>query len=174
MMQPTFLQGVATPPTQMPPEMLKNISTAVEFNTAAMPVPPVDTSTPAQLPTHDWGYFGEYEYLGPGTPYQKKMEAGIQPRNDLDAIAQMHDSQYSWTAQHTIPGTALVTNGMRGIADYGAGAAMMTAAINPWSDLTMKDRALAFVAGDVLMIQGILRLSPPTMLGMGIIDLLFY
>ena len=175
MMQPTFLQGVATPPTQMPPKMLKDTSTAVEFNTAGIPVPPdLDTSSPSQLPTHDWGIFGEYEYLGPGTPYTQKIEAGIQPRNDLDAIAQMHDSQYSWTAQHTLPGGAMVTSGIRGVADYGAGAAMMTAAINPWSDLTMKDRALAFVAGDVLMIQGILRLSPPTMLGMAVLDILLY
>jgi hypothetical protein len=86
MMQPTFLQGVATPPTQMPPKMLANISTAVEFNTASIPIPPRETSTPVQLPTHDWGIFGEYEYLGPGTPYTQKIEAGVQPRNDLDAI----------------------------------------------------------------------------------------
>jgi len=131
-------------------------------------------TAPVSLPTHDWGFFGEYEYLGPGTPYTLKRRAGVEPKNDLDRIAMYHDSQYSWTAQHTLPGGAMVTSGMRGLADYGAGAAMMTASLNPWSDLTMKDRALAFVAGDVLMIQGILRLSPPTMLGMVFLDWLFY
>jgi hypothetical protein len=142
LMQPAYLQGVATPPVS--------------------------------LPTHDWGFFGEYEYLGPGTPYRAKRAAGILPRNELDRLAMYHDSQYSWTAQHTLPGGAVVTSGIRGVADYGAGAAMMTASLNPWSGLTMKERVLAFVAGDVLMIQGILRLSPPTMLGMVFLDWLFY
>lgn len=183
MMQPTFLQGVATPPSQMPPKLLEKRSSMVEFNTAALPIPsqvtavtPTDSPRrwPSQLPTHDWGYFGEYEYLGPGTPYTQKIEAGIQPRNDLDAIAQMHDSQYSWTAQHTVPGTGLITSGIRGVADYGAGAAMVNASINPWSDLTMKDRVLAFGAGQGLMFQGILRLSPPTMLGAWMLDKILY
>lgn len=142
LMQPAYLQGVAT--------------------------------APVSLPTHDWGFFGEYEYLGPGTPYAAKRRAGIEPRSELDRLAMYHDSQYSWTAQHTLPGGAMLTSGMRGLADYGAGAAMVTAAINPWSSLTMKERALAFVAGDVLMFQGILRLSPPTMLGMVFLDWLFY
>ena len=55
LMQPPFLQGVATPI--------------------------------AQLPTHKWGIFGEYEYLGAGTPYALKREAGVKPRNDLDKTA---------------------------------------------------------------------------------------
>ena len=131
-------------------------------------------TAPVSLPTHDWGFFGEYEYLGAGTPYTLKRRAGITPRNELDRLAMYHDSQYSWTAPHTLPGGALVTSGIRGVADYGAGAAMVTAVTNPWSGLTMKERVLAFVAGDVLMVQGILRLSPPTMLGMVFLDWLFY
>ena len=142
LMQPAFLQGVATPPVS--------------------------------LPTHDWGFFGEYEYLGAGTPYALKRRAGIEPVNELDRIAMYHDSQYSWTAQHTLPGTGIITSGMRGIADYGAGAAMMTASFNPWSGLTMKERALAFVAGDVLMVQGLLRLTPLTWGPMAFLDWLFY
>jgi len=140
--QPTFLQGVATPPVS--------------------------------LPTHDWRFFGEYEYLGAGTPYALKRKAGIEPVNELDRIAMYHDSQYSWTAQHTIPGAGLITSGMRGIADYGAGAAMMTASFNPWSGLSMKERTLAFIAGDVLMIQGIMRLNPVTWGPMAFLNWLFY
>jgi len=141
----------------------------------AQPPSQYGTVTPTvSLPSHDWGFFGEYEYLGAGTPYTAKRKAGILPKNDLDRIAMYHDSQYSWTAQHTIPGTGLVTSGIRGVADYGAGAAMMTAAINPWSDLELKDRALAFVAGDVLMVQGLMRLNPVTWVGMALVDWLFY
>jgi len=133
------------------------------------------TATPTvSLPKHDWGFFGEYEYLGVGTPYQKKMKAGVKPVNDLDKIAMYHDQQYSWTAQHTLPGTGIVTSGMRGISDYGAGAAMVNAALNPWSDLDFKDRALAFMAGDLLMVQGMLRLNPVTWGPMAFFDWLFY
>jgi len=142
LMQPAFLQGVATPVQE--------------------------------LPTHDWGIFGEFEYLGAGTPYTKKREAGIKPRNDLDKIAMYHDSQYSWTAQHALPGTGLMKSGQRGIADYGAGAAMMTAAFNPWSDLSFKERVLGVIAGEALMLQGILRLDPATYLPMVVVDLIFY
>jgi len=178
MMQPAFKQGVASPPSTLPPQFIDSASGNIEFYTAPLPVPtPVvieKVVKKSELPTHDWGFFGKYEYLGVGTPYAAKTEAGTLPRNDLDAIAQMHDAQYAWTSQHTIPGSGMITNGMRGIADYGAGAAMMTASINPWSDLTLKDRSLAFVAGDVLMIQGVLRLHPATMLGMSFLDMLLY
>ncbi|HIB65829.1 MAG TPA: hypothetical protein EYO33_12150 [Phycisphaerales bacterium] len=85
-----------------------------------------------------------------------------------------HDAQYSWTGERTLPGTGLLTSGMRGLADYGAGAAMMTAAINPWSGLGFGDRILGVVAGDLLMIQGLLRLNPATMGPMAIIDFFFY
>jgi len=142
LMQPPFLQGVATPV--------------------------------AQLPTHDWGIFGEYEYLGPGTPYTKKRKAGVKPRNDLDKIAMYHDSQYVWSEQHNFLGTGLSKSIQRGVADYGAGAAMMTAAFNPWSDLSFKERVLGVIAGEALMIQGLIRLAPETwIVGVGL-DLIFY
>jgi len=51
---------------------------------------------------------------------------------------------------------------------------MMTAAFNPWSDLDFKERVLAYVAGDVLMIQGLLRLNPITIGPMAFFDWLFY
>jgi len=172
MMQPTFLQGVATPPTQMPPKMLENISTAVEFNTAAMPVPRVNA--PTQLPTHDWGIFGEYEYLGPGTPYTAKRDAGIVGRNELDEIARMHDSQYAWTAEHTMPGTGIITSGARGIADYGAGSAMILSSLNPWSGLSFKERLLGLAAGTGLQAQGIFRLSPGGWVIMPLVDKYVY
>ena len=142
LMQPPFLQGVATPIQE--------------------------------LPTHDWGMFGEYEYLGPGTPYTQKREAGVKPRNDLDKIAMYHDSQYVWTEQHNFLGTALNKNIQRGVADYGAGAAMWTAAINPWSDLGFKERVLGIIAGESLMIQGIIRINPATMIAGLMADLIFY
>ena len=123
-------------------------------------------ATPIQeLPVHDWGIFGEYEYLGPGTPYTKKREAGVKPRND---------SQYSWSEQHNFLGTGLSKNIQRGVADYGAGAAMTVAAFNPWSDLSFKDRVLGALAGEGLMIQGVFRLAPETWLGGIMLDLLFY
>jgi hypothetical protein len=142
LMQPHFLQGVATPIQE--------------------------------LPTHQWGIFGEYEYLGAGTPYTMKREAGVKPRNDLDKVAMYHDSQYRWTSQHNFLGTALSKNIQRGIADYGAGAAMWTAAINPWSDLGFKERVLGIIAGEGLMMQAAIRISPPTWIaGVGL-DLIFY
>ena len=142
LMQPPFLQGVATPVSQ--------------------------------LPSHDWGLFGKYEYLGPGTPYTLKRRAGVKPKNDLDKIAMYHDSQYQWTQQHNFEGTGMVKSMQRGIADYGAGAAMWTAAINPWSDLGFKERVLGIIAGEALMIQGVIRLSPSTW-GIGpLVDLIFY
>jgi len=173
LMQPTFLQGVATPPIAMPPKMLDNISSAVDFNTAAMPAPKPSTrkQIPARdLPVHDWGTFGEYEYLGPGTPYTAKREAGIVGRNELDEIARMHDSQYKWTAEHTIPGTGIITSGARGIADYGAGSAMIVASLNPWSGLSFKERLLGLAAGTGLQAQGAFRLTPAGWVVMPLVD----
>lgn len=126
------------------------------------------------LPVHDWMMFGEFEYLGPGTPYSAKQRAGILPRSDLDRIAMYHDSQYSWTGQHVEPISRILSSGIRGVSDYGAGAAMMTAAFNPWSDLRLDERVLAFAAGDFLMVQGLFRLNPGTWLGMIMVDWLFY
>ena len=126
---------------------------------------------PARLPTHDWGIFGEYEFLGPGTPYRQKMAEGVEPRNELDRISMYHDGQYSWSESHMF---GVQKNIFRGGMDYGAGAAMTLAAFNPWSDLTMKDRTLAFIAGQGLMTQGILRMNPAFWLAGATADLLFY
>jgi len=126
-------------------------------------------SSETDLGIHDWGPFGEYEYLGPGTRYRAKQKARIRPVSDLDKIAESHDMWYAMTAD-----THNMRSLYRGVADYGAGAAMMTAAFNPWSDLDWKGRVLAFAAGDILMIQGLLRLNPVTMMGMSLIDKLAY
>ena len=127
------------------------------------------------MPSHDWGPFGKYEYLGAGTPFQAKAAARIKPVNDLDKIAYYHDEQYSWLTQHSIAGVGgMITSPAKGIADLGAGAAMQTAAINPWSDLSMGDRALAFIAGTALSLQGVLRLNPATWGPMAFFDWLFY
>ena len=134
----------------------------------------ISSSNITQLPTHDWGIFGEYEYLGPGTPYQKKIEAGIRPRNRIDRHSQFHDQIYSWTNKHQIPGGRLITSGIRGVGDYGAGAAMVMDAFNPWSGLEVDARILGFVAGELLMMQGLLRLNPATMFPMAVVDWLFY
>jgi len=122
------------------------------------------------LPVHDWGPFGEYEYLGVGTPYKRKMKAGIRAVNPLDRRAQQHDMWYSKTADISHSQRSQY----RGLADYGAGASMLIGAFNPYLDLSIGDRALAFMAGEVLMVQGLLRLNPATMLGMTVIDWLFY
>jgi hypothetical protein len=125
---------------------------------------------PSKLPTHDWGIFGEYEFLGAGTPYTQKIEAGTAPRNDLDRIAMYHDGQYAWTDRMM----GVQRSVGRGVVDYGAGAAMTVAAFNPWSDLTMKDRVLAFAAGQALMTQGILRLNPAFFVAGVTADIIFY
>ena len=126
---------------------------------------------PSKLPTHDWGIFGKYEFLGAGTPYTQKIEAGTEPRNDLDRIAMYHDGQYAWTEDRMF---GIQKSVSRGVVDYGAGAAMTTAAFNPWSDLTMKDRLLAFGAGQALMVQGILRINPAFFLAGVVADIIFY
>ena len=126
---------------------------------------------PAKLPTHDWGIFGKYEFLGAGTPYTQKIEAGVQPRNELDRIAMFHDGQYAWTDQRML---GIQKSVARGVVDYGAGAAMTVAAFNPWSDLTMKDRTLALIAGQGLMTQGILRVNPAFFLAGMVADIIFY
>lgn len=127
-----------------------------------------------KLPVHDWGPFGKFEYFGPGTPYLRKQAAGVEPVNDLDRIAMYHDMQYSWTERHDLPGGGLVKSGMRGLSDYGAGAAMMTAAINPFSDLNVGQRILAWEGGVLLQVQGILRLNPATGAGGVLADIFLY
>lgn len=152
--------------------LMQNRSTRL---TMESPIPiQTDSRTEKRLPVHDWGPFGQYEYLGPGTPYREKQRAGIKPRNDLDQIAAYHDSQYAWTAEHSLPGGALVTSGIRGISDYGAGSAMIVSAFNPWSNLSWKDRLLGVIAGTGLQIQGIIRLNPSTMVPMAVIDQAVY
>jgi len=118
LMQPQFLQGVAT--------------------------------SIQELPTHEWGIFGEYEYLGLGTPYALKMEAGTKPRNPVDKIAMYHDEQYLNSKRN---------NQARALYDLGAGSAMINT-LHP----------LGLIAGTGLLIQGLTRLTP---LG-EILDLIFF
>jgi len=152
LMQPTSLQGVATPPILLASSTPSVSRQLIENNMAA---------AYPELPTHDWGYFGEYEYLGPGTPYTKKMQEGIQPVNEIDRMAQLHDSHYQWSNENfTAPGSGLPKSIFRGVVDYGAGAAMWMEALNPFNDLSAKDRLLGILAGEGLMIQGIVRVSP--------------
>lgn len=139
------------------------------FNSTVKAPMEVPVPKSKDLGIHDWGPFGEYEYLGAGTRYRAKQKARIRPVSDLDRIAESHDMWYAMSAD-----TGGMRSGYRGLADYGAGAAMMTAAFNPWSDLDAKGRVLAFLAGDVLMIQGLLRLNPATWMGMRMLDKLFY
>ena len=63
---------------------------------------------------------------------------------------------------------------LRGVADIGAGSAMMTAAYNPWADLGWTDRGYAAGAGVFLIAQGALRLHPVTMAPMAIVDALLF
>jgi len=108
-------------------------------------------ATPIQeLPTHQWGIFGEYEYLGHGTPYALKEEAGTKPRNSVDKIAMYHDEQYLNSKRN---------NQARALYDLGAGSAMINT-LHP----------LGLIAGTGLLIQGLTRLTP---LG-ELLDLLFY
>lgn len=126
---------------------------------------------PAKIPTHDWGIFGEYEFLGAGTLYTQKIEAGIVPVNELDRIAMFHDGQYSWSDSNLV---GIQKNIFRGGMDYGAGSAMTVSAFNPWSDLTLKDRSLALVAGQGLILQGALRLNPAFWMAGTAADFIFY
>jgi len=108
-----------------------------------------------------------YNYLGPGTQYKKRQVLGIEPINDLDRIAMYHDAGYSSYTGGSYR-TRLLT---RGFHDFGAGAAMLTAAMNPWSDAPF---AMSTVAGAALIAQGIIRFHPLTALPMAIIDFTLY
>ncbi|HIB65828.1 MAG TPA: hypothetical protein EYO33_12145 [Phycisphaerales bacterium] len=46
----------------------------------------ITKGTSKKMAKHDWGPFGQYEYLGPGTPYKAKQKAGVVPVNQLDKI----------------------------------------------------------------------------------------
>lgn len=124
---------------------------------------------PATLHRHDWGVFGEYQYLGKGTPATRKTEAGVQPRNEIDRLAQEHDLYYVRTRDFKG-----MRSPVRGFVDYGAGSAMILTSANPWMDLTGSERLLGVIAGTGLIAQGLLRLWPKTVLGMGLVDRFFY
>jgi hypothetical protein len=124
---------------------------------------------PQDLRQHDWGAFGTYEYLGPGTPAVKKTRQGIAPRNEIDRIAQQHDLEYSRTAD-----IRLGRSQVRAVSDFGAGSAMMVQSANPFTDLDWDERALGFLAGAGLAIQGTARAHPLTMPLMVIVDWVFY
>lgn len=122
-------------------------------------------------------HFPGYQYLGPGTKYKTRQSLGIEPINDLDRIAMIHDGQYSRTGSSNAAGLPVMPIGrsaVRGIADLGAGSAMMNAAYNPWSDLGWTDRGYAAGSGAALLVQGVLRLHPVTMLPMALIDSILY
>jgi len=108
-----------------------------------------------------------YQYLGPGTQYKKRQALGIEPINDLDRIAMYHDRGYSISDDYSTPAKAL----SRGFHDLGAGAAMITASVNPWSDAPF---AMSVICGVGLTAQGFLRVLPGTSWGMALVDYLVY
>jgi len=118
---------------------------------------------------HLWGYneYQDYNYLGPGTQYKKRQALGIEPINDLDRIAMYHDAGYDSYTGGGGARRALT----RAYHDLGAGAAMVTAGFNPWSDAPL---ALSVIAGTALVGQGILRVHPATAVPMAIADYFLY
>ena len=154
-------------PDKLPPRPKPSASQALIQRNYAMAYP--------EFSTHDWGYFGEYEYLGPGTDYYGKAKAGVKPRNRIDELAMMHDSQYEWTDKElSAPGMGVPKSVARGLSDYGAGAAMMTAAFNPWENLSFDERVLGYIAGTALMMQGSIRLTPVGWVAGPLLDVIFY
>ena len=123
----------------------------------------------SQLPQHNWGPWGKYEYLGPGTPYTRKAKAGVAPRNWLDTMAYGHDHYYS-QSKRLGPGRTI----MRGGADIVFGGGMIGSGFSPWSDLSLSERVLALGSGSALVVQGGVRAHPLTALPMAIVDLVFY
>jgi len=118
---------------------------------------------------HLWGYdeYQDYNYLGPGTQYKKRQALGIEPINDLDRIAMYHDAGYSSYEGGSRTRRALT----RSYHDIGAGSAMLTAGLNPWSDAPL---VMSVLAGTGLVIQGFLRVHPVTAIPMAFIDAIFY
>jgi len=112
-------------------------------------------------------HFEGYQYLGPGTQYKKRQALGIEPINDLDRLAMYHDAGYSSYSGSSYRRRLLT----RGLHDLGAGSAMVTAAMNPWSDAPF---LLSTLSGAALITQGILRFHPLTALPMAIIDFTLY
>jgi len=118
---------------------------------------------------HLWGYneHQDYNYLGPGTQYKKRQALGIEPINDLDRISMYHDAGYSSYTGGSGARRALT----RAYHDIGAGSAMITAGLNPWSDAPL---AMSIIAGTALIGQGLLRIHPVTAIPMAIIDAIAY
>jgi len=116
---------------------------------------------------HDWGVFGDYQYLGRGTPARRKTALGVEPRDELDRLAQEHDLYYVRTKDY--PGARSI---VRGFVDYGAGSAMLLQSLNPWADVD--SRSLGLLAGSALILQGLIRLQPGYLLWTGLADLFFY
>lgn len=125
--------------------------------------------SPAGDHYHDWGGFGKYEYLGPGTPATWKTMQGVEPRNEIDRLAQEHDLYYAKTQDWPA-----YRSPVRGMVDVAAGSGMFLQSLNPWSDLDADDRVLGVIAGTGLMIQGALRVHPLTAGPMILIDWVFY
>jgi len=154
-------------PARLPPRPKPSASQELIARNMAMAYP--------EFSTHDWGYFGEYEFLGPGTDYYGKRQADVKPRNRIDELAMMHDSQYEWTQENlNEPQFAVVKSMTRGLSDYGAGASMWLASLNPFNELSFKDRLLGLLAGEALMIQGAVRLSPVGWTAGPIVDRMIY
>ncbi len=124
---------------------------------------------PAAVHRHDWGVFGEYQYLGKGTPARRKTGMGILPRDEIDRLAQEHDLYYVRT--NDAIGMRSVA---RGFVDYGAGSAMVLQSLNPWANVD--SRTLGLIAGAALIAQGVIRLYPNywVQLGAALGDFFFY
>lgn len=124
---------------------------------------------PALKHRHDWGVFGDYQYLGKGTPATRKTQLGVEPRDEIDRLAQEHDLMYVRT-KDAAAGRSIV----RGFVDYGAGSAMLLQSLNPWADVD--SRTLGIIAGAGLIVQGVARLYPAkwSLLITGLGDLFFY
>lgn len=112
-------------------------------------------------------HFPGYQYLGPGTNLETRMELGIEPINDLDRIAMMHDIGYTKSADE---GMGLARALSRSIQDIGAGSAMITYGLNPYSDAPA---VLSIVSGAYLVGQGLSRVNPYTLMPVGVLDAIF-
>ena len=106
-----------------------------------------------------------YQYLGPGTRLETRQRIGSEPINELDRIAMYHDRGYSQDWNYSGMGATRAVG--RSVHDLGAGAAMITTGLNPWSDAPL---GLSLLAGSYLVAQGIARVHPYTFLPVGIAD----
>lgn len=109
-----------------------------------------------------------YQYLGPGTRYADRQRLGIVPINDLDRIAMYHDRGYAETSEEGMARTRAIG---RAVQDIGAGSAMITYGLNPWSDAPL---GWSLFSGSILLGQGAARLHPQTALPMALIDAVLY